>query len=142
MKLNALQVRNAVFCALVAIFTALVAAISRREPFGSAVIVLAAAFVVLAVALVIITAKLKEPGIRKLSFIVTGVSAALIPICAILHNLVYALCIKLGWGFGGKGDDEAVFFILAIIVCPALFVLGAMGSIAILVSSLLRKKES
>ena len=138
MKLKALQVRNAVFFALVAIFAALVAAIRRRGPFGLAVIVLAAAFVVL----VIITAKLKEPRIRKLFFIITGASAALIPICAILHNLVYALCIKLGWGFGGKGDDEAVFFILAIIVCPALFVLGAIGSIVFLVSAMLRKKES
>ena len=149
MKVNALQVRNAIFWGLVAIFAVLVAAIvtgwGRRLGFVmplSAMIVLAAAFVVLAVVLVIITAKLKESGIRKTFFIVTGASAALIPSCAILHNLVYALCIKLGWGFGGKGGDEAFFFILAIIVCPALFVLGAMGSIVLLVSAKLRKKES
>jgi hypothetical protein len=139
MKLKALQVRNAVFFALVAIFAALVAAIRRRGPFGLAVIVLAAAFVVL----VIITAKLKEPRIRKLFFIITGASAALIPICAILHNLVYGLCMMwLGKDFWGAGGDEAVFFILAIIVCPALFVLGAIGSIVFLVSAMLRKKES
>ena len=149
MKVNALQVRNAVFCGLVAIFAVLVAGIitgwGRRLGFAmpfSAMIALAAAFVVLAVALVIITAKLKESRIRKSFFIVTGASAALIPIFAILHNLVYALCIKLGWGFGGTGGDEAVFFILAILVCPALFVLGALGSIVLLISSRLRKKES
>ena len=150
MKVNALQVRNAIFWALVAIFAVLVTAIvtgwGRRLGFViplSAMIVLAAAFVVLAVALVIITAKLKESGIRKTFFIVTGASAALIPICAILHNLVYGLCIVwLGKDFWGTGGDEAVFFILAIIVCPALFVLGAMGSIVLLVSAKLRKKES
>ena len=143
MKVNALQIRNAIFWALVAIFAALVAAIRRRGPFGLAVIVLAAAFVVLAVVLVIITAKLKEPRIRKLFFIVTGASAALIPICAILHNLVYGLCMMwFGGDFWGTGGDEAVFFILAIIVCPALFVLGAIGSIVLLVSAMLRRKES
>jgi len=149
MKVKALQARNAIFWALVAIFAVLVTAIvtgwGRRLGFVmpfSAMIVLATAFVVLAVALVAITAKLKESRIRKLFFIITGTSAALIPICAILHNLVYALCIKLGWGFGGTGGDEAVFFILAIIVCPTLFVLGTMGSIVFLVSAMLRKKES
>jgi len=149
MKVKALQVRNTIFWSLIAIFAVLVAAIvtgrGRRLGFVmpfSAMIVLAAAFVVLAVVLVIITAKLRESGIQKSFFIVTGASAALMPIFAILHNLVYALCIKLGWGFGGTGGDEAVFFILAILVCPALFVLGAMGSIVFLVSAMLRKKES
>jgi hypothetical protein len=149
MKVEALQVRNTIFWALVAIFAVLVTAIvtGRGGRLGfvmpiSAMIVLAAAFVVLAVALVIITAKLNESRIRKSFFIVTGASAALIPIFAILHNLVYVLCVKFGWGFGGKGGDEAVFFILAILVCPALFVLGAMGSIVLLVSAMLRKKES
>ena len=149
MKVNALQVRNAIFGALVVIFAVLAATIFTRMgrrlgfvmPFP-VLAILAAAFVTLAVALVIITAKLKESRIRKSFFIVTGASAALIPIFAILHNLVYALCIKLGWGFGGKGDDEVVFFILAILVCPALFVLGAMGSTALLVSAKLRRKES
>lgn len=143
MKVNALQIRNVVFCALVAIFAVLVAAIvtgwGRRLGFVIplyAMAVLAAAFVVLAVALVIITAKLKESGIRKVFFIVTGASAILIPIFAILHNLAYALF------FHGKDGDEAFFFILAIIVCPALFVLGAIGSIVLLVSATLRKKES
>jgi hypothetical protein len=149
MNTKTIQARNTIFGSLVFIFAVLVTAIvtgmGRRLGFVipfPVMTVLAAVFVTLAVALVIITAKLKEPGIRKLFFIVTGVSAALIPICAILHNLVYALCIKLGWDFGGKGGDEAVFFILAILVCPALFVLGAMGSIVLLVSAKLKNKES
>jgi hypothetical protein len=149
MKVNALQTRNAVFCGLIFVFAVFVAGIitgwGKRFGFAvplSAMAVLAGAFVVLAAALVIMTAKLKESGIRKWFFIVTGASAALIPIFAILHNVVYGLCVKFGWGFCGNGGDEAIFFILAVLVCPALFVLGAMGSIVLLVSAKLKKKES
>ena len=45
-----------------------------------------------------------------------------------LHNGVYALGIAcFGPGFWGEGGDEAVFFILAIIVVPAGLVAGAFG---------------
>ena len=42
----------------------------------------------------------------------------------------------------GKGGDETIFFILAIFVLPALFVIGALGSIVLLTLARLRKKES
>jgi hypothetical protein len=38
--------------------------------------------------LVALTVKQKEPRIHKTLFLLTGASAAGIPICAILHNLV------------------------------------------------------
>jgi hypothetical protein len=145
MEAKALQIRNAIFWALIAIFAILVAVLvtgwGRRwgpKLSSSTMIFLAITFFALAAMVVVLTVKLKEPGIRKLFFIVTGASAVGIPICVILHNLVYALF------FHGKGGDEAVFFILAIFVCPALFVIGAVGSIVLLISARLRslKKRS
>jgi len=41
----------------------------------------------------------------------------------VLHNVVYGLF------FTGKQSDEAVFFILALLVCPLLFAVGTLGSI-------------
>ncbi len=141
MKAKTLQIRNAAFGALLVIFVMLVADVlglggrwGPKLPF-SVMIYLAITFFALAAVLVALTVKLKEPGIRKLFFILTGVSAVGIPTCVILHNLVYALF------FRGKGGDEAVFFILAIFVLPALFVIGALGSIVLLISTRLRKKN-
>jgi len=142
MKTKALQTRNVIFWVLVVIFAALVASpcLANRWRFWEykrlLLAVIAVVFFALAIALLVLTAKLKEPLIRRIFFILTGASAVCIPIFAILHNLVYGLF------FHGKDGDEAVFFILAVIVCPALFVLGALGSIVLLVSARLRKKES
>ena len=56
----------------------------------------------------------------------TGLSAVGIPVFAVLHNLVYALLVLLfGEEFRDSGGDEPVFFILAVIVCPAVFLIGA-----------------
>jgi hypothetical protein len=97
--------------------------------------VIAIIFCALAITLLVLTLKLKEPLIQRIFFLSTGASAVGIPICAILHNLVYGLF------FRGKDGDEAVFFVLAVMVCPALFVLGALGGIVLLVSARLKKKE-
>jgi len=64
-----------------------------------------------------------------------GIAACVLP-AAILHNLVYGLFILLfGEGFWGEGD-EAFFFIIALIVCPILFLIGTIGSFI-----LIRKKK-
>jgi len=47
----------------------------------------------------------------------------------LLHGAIYALGILcFGWGFWGQGD-EPVFFIIALIVVPAGFVVGTVGRI-------------
>jgi uncharacterized membrane protein len=135
------QTRNIVFSLLVVIFAALVGGIAKRWMFwghrmplwGFAAI--AIIFCSLAITLLVLTLKLKESGLRKWFFIVTGASAAAIPIFAILHNVVYGLFFQ-----GKAGEDEAVFFILAVIVCPALFVIGMLGSIVLLISARLKKR--
>jgi hypothetical protein len=140
MKTKALQTRNVIFWALVVFFAALVAGIgmANRWRFWEykrlLLAVIAVVFFALAIALLVLTVKLKEPLIQRIFFLLTGTSAVCIPIFAILHNLVYGLFYH-----GKAGDDEAVFFILAAIVCPALFVVGMLGSIVILISARLKK---
>jgi hypothetical protein len=141
MKAKALQIRNVIFWVLIAIFAALVASpcLANRLRFWEykrlLLAVIAVVFFALAIALLVLTVKLKEPLIRKIFFILTGASAVGIPICVILHNLVYGLF------FHGKDGDEAVFFILAVLVCPALFAVGMLGSIVTLLFGRLRKKN-
>ena len=95
----------------------------------------------LGLVLVVLTARLPGRRIQKTFFILAGVSAAGIPICAILHNLVYGLFIAwFGEGFwGGGGGDEPVFFTLAVLICPALFLVAAAGSIALLIKGRIQK---
>ena len=141
METKALRIRNAVFWALVIIFAALVASVGmvNRLRFWEhkrlLLAVIAVVFFALAIALLVLTVKLKEPLIRRIFFLLTGASAVCIPIFVILHNVVYGLF------FHGKDGDEAVFFILAVLVCPALFVLGMLGSIVLLISARLKKND-
>lgn len=135
------KVRNVVFYVVVVLFAVIVATFSEAfvdVPFA-ATAVLAIVFGLLGIVLVVLAARLKGPRIQKTFFILTGASAAGIPIFAVLHNLVYALLIALfGEGFwerNGSGGDEPVFFILAVLVCPALFLIGTVGSIVLLVKA-------
>jgi hypothetical protein len=58
-------------------------------------------------------------GVRKQFFILTGASAAAIPLTAILHNFIF----------------EGFFFVLALLVFPALFVIGWLGSVVLMGTS-------
>jgi hypothetical protein len=82
---------------------------------------MAGAFVLLGIVEIIMSVRIKETKFKKIFFMLAGASAAMIPVSAILHNVVYGLF------FTGKHGDEAVFFILAVIICPALFVISALG---------------
>lgn len=128
------QIRRVSFFVLVVLFALLLAVFSlggQRDwlPIGL-LAALAMALAVLGLVVVVLTLRLNEGGTKKAFFLLAGASAAGIPICALLHNVVYALCNSwFGEGFWERnGSDEPVFFILAIVVCPALFVIGAIGS--------------
>ena len=46
----------------------------------------------------------------------------------VLHNAIYALFIFcFGWGFWDRFGDEPVFFIIALCLVPAGFIVGAIG---------------
>jgi len=85
----------------------------------------------LGVTLLVLAARAKMKKILKAFLLLTGASAAGMPLFVVLHNVVYGLFIYFfGEGFW-NGGDEPVFFILAIIVCPIAFLVGAIGSIVL-----------
>jgi hypothetical protein len=135
------HLRNVTFYALVSAFVLLIALFSPLGrlvgfPFAG-VAVLGSGIGLLGLTLVALTLRLQEPWHPRFWFLLAGTSAAGIPICAILHNLVYGLFIVwFGEGFWeGHGTDEPVFFILALIIFPALLVIGAIGSAAFLLKA-------
>jgi len=80
--------------------------------------------------LIYYTKKEKIKGKLKWFLILTGASPIVAFISVILHNLVYGLMIYFfGEGFWGAGGDEPVFFILALVVCPIVFLVGVIGSL-------------
>lgn len=53
---------------------------------------------------------------------------------SVLHNLVYALFIKIfGEGFWAGIGDEPVFFIFATILCPLALLVGIIGGIVLII---------
>ena len=144
MKDISLQIRNVIFYVLVPIFAILGIAIGRIIKLHFLlIVVLAITFGVLGLVLVVLTARLRESRIQKIFFILAGASAVGIPICAILHNLVYGLFIpwfgENFWERHVSGGDEPVFFILALLVCPALFLIGTVGSVVLLIMGRIEK---
>jgi len=88
---------------------------------------------ILGIVLIILAAKAKFTKISKVFFILTGASALGMGLSMILHNLVFALLIKLfGEGIWSGMGDEPVFFILATIVCPLALMVGVIGGIVLI----------
>lgn len=52
-----------------------------------------------------------------------GISAGTFVVSVLAHNLIS------GW----LGIEELVFFFIAVVLCPAAFIVGAVGSIIVLV---------
>lgn len=77
----------------------------------------------------------------KIFLLLTGASAAGFFVSVLLHNFLYGLFIVLfGEGFWKNigFPDEPIFFIIALLVCPAGFLLGITGSAVILIKKELR----
>jgi len=88
---------------------------------------------ILGIALIILAAKGKFIKIARVFFILTGASALGMGLSMVLHNLVFALLIKLfGESILGSMGDEPVFFILATIICPLAILVGSIGSIVLI----------
>ena len=81
--------------------------------------------------LISLTVKRRVQGKLRAFLILTGICAAGIIVSILLHNLIYGLFIYwFGPNFWTKlgTNDEFVFFILGIVVCPAGLVIGIIGS--------------
>jgi hypothetical protein len=135
---KSLFVPKLIFYALLGIFIILAGyiifpiPISIKHAVFPLIAILAILFSLSGVTLIFTTLKLNIKGKLKKYLILTGASAAGIPISAILHNLVYGLFIYFfGINFWDKigTKDEPVFFFSAIIVFPVLFLIGITASI-------------
>ena len=139
MKISGSRARNVILLVLVLIFAILALGLTIGRSLGLPFLVLAILAIVfglLGVFLTVLTVRLRETKTQKTLFILTGVSAAGIPVCATLHNLVHGLFISIfGKRFWGPSGDEPVFFVLAIFVFPALFLIGAAASCIILLKA-------
>ena len=99
-------------------------------------------FSLLGAALIFLTIKSKIKGKRRKLLMLTGVSAAGFFVGILLHNFLYALAIVASQIIILKYIFEflhAVFFILAVIVCPLGFLIGATGSAILFIKKRKRK---
>lgn len=123
----------AVFLLIVSFFVVPMSDEIRRPLFLLAA-VLGIAFFVLGIILLVFTIKQKVKGKLKWFLIMTGASSTAVFPSVILHNLVYGLMIYwFGADVWGKGGDEPFFFILALVVCPIVFLIGSIGSLILIV---------
>jgi hypothetical protein len=121
-----------IFWASVVVFVIAIAAILISDILRFVGMPSWVAMALLGITLIVLTIKQKVAGSSKVYLLLTGSSLAAMPLFIVLHNLVYALFITwFGtdfWGSNGAGD-EPVFFILAIIICPLGFLVGAAGTV-------------
>lgn len=91
------------------------------------------AFLLLGATLIVLTLKNKiERPLKKL-LLLTGISAVGFFVFVLLHNFTSGLLSMIY----KKEIEELVFFLLAVFVCPLGFLVGAVGSVVLL----LRKKQ-
>lgn len=138
-----------IFWALVGVFIVIVSVFSipafRDLVMGFLFIIISGSiFLLLGVTLIVLTVKEKVGGTLKKFFLLTGASSAGFFVFVLLHNFVYGLFIHFFgadfWDRIGTGD-EPVFFIMAIIVCPLGFLVGAIGSIVLGIKSFRMAKK-
>ncbi|MBU1692685.1 MAG: hypothetical protein KKC51_01850 [Verrucomicrobia bacterium] len=138
------QIRTAVLRILMLLFAVLALAIGRVIKIHFSVLAaLAVVFGLLGLILIILSARLTGSRTQQTLLILTGISAAGIPISAILHNLLYGLFITwFGEKFWGPDGDEPVFFILAIFIFPALFMISSVASGILLLKAKIARNET
>ena len=84
---------------------------------------------IIGVALIVLTVKRVEQGLLKKFLLTIGASVIGFPIFALLHNVVYGIFIHFFGKDFRNGGDEPFFFVMAIVICPLGFLVGAIGSI-------------
>ncbi len=131
-----------IFWALVGVFVVIVCLVSippfipafRGSIFLWFLIISGSIFLLLGIALIVLTLREKVGGRLKGFFLLTGASSAGFFVSILLHNLVYGLFIHFFgadfWDRIGLGD-EPFFFIIAVLLCPIGFLVGAIGSIVL-----------
>jgi len=117
---------------LLVVYFAIPFAHEVKRALFPAVAVLGVVFFLLGGALIYFTYKSKVKGRLKVFLLMVGFSAVGVLVFALLHNLVYGLMIYFFGDAFWQGGDEPLFFILALIVCPIVFLVGIIGSLVVL----------
>jgi len=86
-------------------------------------------------ALILLTLEQDVSGSLRIFLILAGIAPAAMIVSIILHNAVSGLLTSLL----NRDFEEAVFFLIALFACPALFLVGVVGSIVLLIRDMLLK---
>jgi len=114
-----------IFWLLMGMFT-IIASTNSHPLLKKGLFIWLAAFFILGIALIIVTIKQKVKGKLKFFLILTGTSVVAFILSVLLHNFSYGIFLK----------EDAVFFIIAVFVCPVLFLVGTVGSVVMLVKEI------
>ena len=136
-----------VFWALVVVSVVLVSAVFSKFPNaikGPLLFTIQIAFItlaVLAVALTVMAARMRPHNRQRIFLLLTGSAGIGLVASLILHNLVFAALVFLfGEDFWINLGDEPFFFVLATLICPLAFLVGAVGSITLWARSKLKSR--
>jgi hypothetical protein len=128
-----------VFWALVAAFAALVLTVLFPDVldfFRPLFLSLMALCLLLGLALLILAVRWKQRTLLRTFWILAGASTAGSALGSVLHNVFFALATLTGdWPVlnGTMEVLEVAFFLVATLVCPLAFLVGAVGAIVLLV---------
>jgi len=85
--------------------------------------------------LILLTLEQDVGGSLRIFLILAGVAPAAMIVSVILHNAVSGLLTSLL----NREFEEAVFFLIALFGCPAVFLVGVVGSIVLLIRNIVLK---
>jgi hypothetical protein len=86
-------------------------------------------------ALILLTLEQDVGGSLRTFLILAGVAPAAMIVSAILHNAISGLLTSLL----NREFEEAVFFLIALFGCPAVFLVGVVGSIVLIIRDIILK---
>ena len=131
-----------IFCALIGISIVIASVIAipvfKKYMSFSFLIISGTTFFLLGVALIFLTLKQKIRGMLRKFLILTGISSAGFFISVFLHNVIYGLFIHMfGTDFWNRigVKDEPFFFIIAMFICPIVFLIGVIGCIILFIKT-------
>jgi len=86
---------------------------------------------ILGLILLVLTMRYQVSGTLRVFLLLAGTAPSAMFISILLHNLISGAIMKIT---GGDFED-AIFFILAIFVCPAAFIAGTVGTIVLMIKN-------
>ena len=128
-----------VFWTLVAAFAALVLTVlfpDVLDLFRPMFLSLTALCFLLGLALLILSLRWKQRTLLRTFWILTGASTTGFALGSVLHNAFYALAMVTDkWPIlsAAMGVLEVAFFLIATLLCPVAFLVGAVGAIVLIV---------